>query len=92
MGIVGQNLVGIGLYTPSEAGRLIGVHAPRLTRWLRGHEVKGQMVRAPLAASGRLGDGKIYLSFRDLLEARIASQFITKGLSPQKVRLATGLC
>ena len=91
MRAAGQNLIGIGLYMPSEAGKLIGVRVPKLTRWLRGHEVKGQRYEPLWRPEVDLGDDKIYLSFRDMLEARVASAFITKGLSSQKVRLAIDL-
>jgi uncharacterized protein (DUF433 family) len=87
----GHNLIGIGLYTPAEAGRLIGVRVPKLTRWLRGHAVKGQQYEPLWRPEVDLGDDKIYLSFRDMLEARVASAFIATGLSPQKVRLAIDL-
>ena len=86
--ILEQSLVGIGLYTPSEAARLIDVPAPKLIRWLKGHDAGGQHYEALWDPEIDLGDDKIYLSFRDLLEARVASAFINKGLSPQKVRLA----
>jgi uncharacterized protein (DUF433 family) len=88
MDAVANNLVGIGLYTPAEAGRLIDVRVPRLTRWLSGHSVRGQWYEPLWRPEVDLGDDKIYLSFRDLLEARVASRFIAEGLSPQKVRLA----
>ncbi len=91
MDSVGDNLVGIGLYTPAEAGSLIGVRVPKLTRWLRGHTVRGQWYEPLWQPQVDLGDDKIYLSFRDLLEARVASRFIKEGLSPQKVRLAIEL-
>ena len=91
MNVVGHDLVGIGLYTPPEAGRLIGVRVPKLTRWLRGHHVKAQWYEPLWKPEIDLGDDKIYLSFRDLLEARVASSFMAQGLSPQKVRRAIEL-
>jgi hypothetical protein len=47
------NLVGIGLYTPAEAGRLIQVRPAKLARWLRGHSIKGKALRAALAGTSR---------------------------------------
>jgi hypothetical protein len=38
-----------------------------------------------------LGDGHVYLGFRDLMEVRVASAFIERGLSAQKVRRAIEL-
>ena len=92
MEIRGHNdLIGIGLYTPTEAGRLIDVKVPKLVRWLRGHQVRGNWYEPLWRPEVDLGDDKIYLSFRDLLEARVASRFIEKGMSPQKIRLAITL-
>lgn len=91
MSHLAQNLIGIGLYTVPEAGRLIDVSSPKLFRWLRGHEVKGRWYDPLWQPEIDLGDEKLYLSFRDLLEARVAARFILAGLSPQKVRLAIDL-
>jgi hypothetical protein len=81
------NLIGIGLYTPAEAGRLLHVPAARITRWLR-----GSTGSAPLWTSQvELDDGLVYLGFRDLMEARIADKFIRAGISAQRVRAAIRL-
>jgi uncharacterized protein (DUF433 family) len=82
------NLIGIGLYTPAEAQQLIGVPSGKLIRWLRGHVVKHVEYRPLWTPQIDLGDGKVYLGFRDLMEARVANAFIKAGLSPQKVRKA----
>ncbi|MGI4747468.1 MAG: hypothetical protein ACRYGI_01005 [Janthinobacterium lividum] len=87
----GSGLVGIGLYTVAEAGRLIDVPPPTLIRWLRGHKAHGQWYLPLWKPQVDIGDEKIYLSFRDLMEARVASQFIDRGLSAQKVRWAIAL-
>lgn len=83
-----SELVGIGLYTPAEAGRLIGVPSAKLTRWVRGHDIQGRHYEPLWTPEIEIGDDKTYLSFRDLMEARVANVFITRGLSAQKVRLA----
>lgn len=84
-------LVGVGLYTPTEAGRLIGVASSKIIRWLRGHSV-GQRSYEPLwTPQVDLADGSVYLGFRDLIEARAANEFIRAGLSPQAVRKAIDL-
>lgn len=85
------NLIGVGLYTPAEAERLIQVPAAKLRRWLQGHAVQGKNYQPLWKPQIVLGDDKVYLGFRDLLEARVASCFIKRGLSPQKVRLAIEL-
>jgi uncharacterized protein (DUF433 family) len=86
-----QTLIGIGLYTPGEAERLIGVPAGKLIRWLRGHAVDGAEYEPLWSSQVDLGDGKTYLGFRDLMEARVADAFINAGLSAQKVRKAIGI-
>lgn len=85
------DLIGVGIYTPAEAGRLIAVPAKRLRRWLRGHETPHARYDALWLPQIDLGDGEIYLGFRDLIEARVADAFIRRGLSAQKVRLAIRL-
>lgn len=91
MKIATHTLVGIGLYTPAEAGRLIDVSPAKLVRWLRGHDVKGTWYDPLWKPEVELDDEKTYLSFRDLLEARVAARLIEHGLSPQKVRRAIAL-
>jgi uncharacterized protein (DUF433 family) len=88
---VTESLVGIGLYTPAEASALIGVPAGKLSRWLKGHRVEGKPYERLWRPMVELEDGTIALGFRDLMEARVADAFISRGLSPQKVRRAIEL-
>lgn len=83
-----SNLVGIGLYTPAEAARLVNVPAPKIARWLRGHNVKAAHYDALWTPQVNLGDGHIYLGFRDLMEVRVADAFLKHGLSAVKIRRA----
>lgn len=85
------SLVGVGLYTPSEAARLIKIPAAKLSRWLKGHEAGGKSY--PPLWTGQIEnvDGGLYLGFLDLVQSRMASAFIEAGLSPQKVRHALQL-
>jgi uncharacterized protein (DUF433 family) len=86
-----QSLIGMGLYTPAEAERLISVRAGKLVRWLRGHTAAGVDYQPLWTPQIDLGDGKVYLGFRDLMEARVADAFIRHNLSPPKVRKAIEL-
>lgn len=86
-----QTLVGVGLYTPSEAGRLIGVQPQKIIRWLRGHAVGGKHYDPLWKPQIDLEDGHTYISFRDMLEARVAAELIKAGISPQKLRRAIDL-
>jgi hypothetical protein len=83
-----MDLVGIGLYTPAEAGRLLHVPTAKISRWLRGHRI-GERDYLPLwHPQIDIGEGRVLLGFRDLMEARVADGFIRLGLSPQRVRAA----
>lgn len=86
-----NQLIGIGLYTPAEAGRLLHVPPSRIVRWMRGHSVGERQYDRLWSPQVSLGDGRIYLGFRDLMEVRIADKFINAGLSPQRVRAAIQL-
>ncbi|MFT6607148.1 MAG: hypothetical protein ACJA2X_002358 [Halocynthiibacter sp.] len=83
-----NNLIGIGLYTPIEAQRLLGVSASKIGRWLSGHERKGVRYAPLWEPQIDLNDGAVYLGFRDLMEVRAANQFLDAGVSPQAVRRA----
>lgn len=83
-----SDLVGIGIYTPTEAARLTGVSAGRIARWLRGHQTNGRRYEPLWRPQIDINDGQVYLGFRDLMEVRVAAAFIEQGLSPQKVRRA----
>jgi uncharacterized protein (DUF433 family) len=83
-----SSLIGLGLYTPAEAERLTGIRSSKIIRWLRGHEVSGSFYQALWLPQVDLQDGHVYLGFRDLMEVRVADAFISRGLSPQKVRRA----
>ena len=82
-------LLGIGLYTPSEASRLLGVNHTKIIRWLNGHRVREKAYQPLWSSQVELNDGHVYLGFRDLMEVRVADAFISvAGLSPQRVRRA----
>ncbi|NGO51188.1 hypothetical protein G6N73_08325 [Mesorhizobium camelthorni] len=84
-------LIGVGLYTPAEAGRLLQVPPPKIVRWMRGHNI-GNKQYAPLwKPEIELGDERIFLGFRDLMEVRVANAFIKAGLSAIRVRAAIEL-
>jgi len=63
---------GIGIYTPPEAARMIGMNAGRLRRWLTGYAHDGKheprLWQPQYAADD---DEGLLLGFRDLVEARI---------------------
>jgi uncharacterized protein (DUF433 family) len=81
-------LFGIGLYTPAEAARLTGIPAGKLSRWLKGHESKGRHYEPLWQPQVNIGDDRVYLGFRDLMEARTVAAFLVCGLTPQFIRRA----
>jgi len=86
--MIDTDLVGIGLYTASEAQRLLGVPTTKIKRWLHGYERNGICYEALWTPQVDLQDNRVYLSFYDLMEVRAANQFILAGVSPQTVRRA----
>lgn len=86
-----SELIGLGLYTPSEAGRLLHIAASKISRWLRGHHIGSRQYEPLWTPQVDLDDGRIYLGFRDLMEVRVANEFISLGVSPQRVRAAIRL-
>jgi uncharacterized protein (DUF433 family) len=86
--LTSSTLLGIGLYTPAEAERLIRVPAGKIARWLRGHSIKGKRYEPLWQPQIDLGDDHIYLGFRDLMEMRTAHAFMEKGVSAIAIRRA----
>lgn len=83
-----SHLVGIGIYSPAEASRLVGVPAAKIRRWLNGHEANGKFYDPLWTPQARLEDGELFLGFRDLMEVRVAAAFIASGVPALRVREA----
>lgn len=86
-----MQLTGIGLYTFSEAARLVDVRASALQRWLQGYTAgKGENKRRhPPLWKSEIVDASIDgLSFHDLLEVRFVKAFRELGISLQTIRVA----
>ena len=84
------SLIGLGLYTPAEAQRLIGIPRSTLVRWLRGHDGARRFYEPLWNSRLDIEDGT-FLSFLDLVQARVAGALVGAGVSPQKVRAAIAL-
>jgi uncharacterized protein (DUF433 family) len=82
------HLIGLGLYTPAEAGRLLRVAPAKIKRWLRGHYIQNKFYPPLWNSEVSLGDDRVFLSFRDLMETRVADAFIRRGVSAIRVRAA----
>lgn len=84
---------GIGVYTVPEAARLTEVSAERLHRWLRGYAFmsSGEQRESPALWTREISataedEGRLFLSFRDLIEARWVAFFLDQGSTWSMVR------
>lgn len=85
----------IAIYPAAEAGRLTGLSATRVRRWLQGYEYRyapphgEESVRQQRPVVRRRGTvGTTYASFLDLIDLLFVKQFLDHGTSLQKVRKA----
>lgn len=83
--IIGSELIGVGLYTVSEAARLTRVSAGRIRRWAKGYSfVKpgGERRTSPPVWNPQFSESdEIVLTFRDLIEIRAVDAFLDAGVS-----------
>ena len=83
-------LLGIGLYSIPEAARLLQAPAAQVRRWLIGFgplEDDGDHRYPGLWTSDvMLDDGTRFLSFRDLMEMRVAARFARYGVRLNTLR------
>jgi hypothetical protein len=84
-------LIGVGVYTPAEAGKLLHVPASKISRWLRGHRMGGKFYEPLWTPEIDLDDDRVFLGFRDLMEVRVVDAFIRAGISAVRVRAAIDL-
>jgi uncharacterized protein (DUF433 family) len=89
-------LLGVGLYSMSEASRLTGVSPQRVRRWIAGYQFRYKTVSGSKTGSSRplihstiprVGNS-IALSFLELVEIRIVGAFLERGVSLQTIRRA----
>ena len=73
-----DNLIGVGLYTPAEAGKLLRISPAKLSRWLRGHRIGNKFyppLWTPEISLGKTSVGKedralLQEALYDLLECK----------------------
>lgn len=74
--------VGIGVYSATDAQRLLGIPAASIRRWVR-----GTAHHDPLWKSQHdYWHGPLLIGFRDLIEARIVHELRKRGFSEQELR------
>lgn len=83
-------IIGRGIYTIAEAARLARVPAARINRWICGYERDGveyPPLWEPELRTSRHAD-LVFVSFADLMEARVIAAFYKHGVQIQTVRKA----
>jgi hypothetical protein len=87
-----DDLAGIGLYTTSEASRLLKLRTATVRRWIAGYTYiqRGERAHAEPLWTLQLPklDDKLGLGFLDLMQLRIVARFVAEGLSLQALRAA----
>ncbi|TCR91564.1 hypothetical protein [Rhizobium sp. BK376] len=83
-----DELIGMGVYTPAEAGRLLRIPTVKISRWLRGHRIQNRFYPPLWTPQISLDDDSVFLGFHDLMEVRVADAFIRAGVSAIRVRSA----
>jgi len=83
-----SNLVGLGLYSVSEASSLTGISPQSIRRWLYGYDSVSNHYE-PLWQPQTLGCESEGLGFHDLLEIRFVDTFREYGVSLQAIRMAS---
>lgn len=75
-----------GLYSITDAARLIDVNPRRLRRWITGDPRNEYGVSPLVGADIERFDGRISLSFLNLIEALFISKFAARGLHVRSIR------
>jgi uncharacterized protein (DUF433 family)/DNA-binding transcriptional MerR regulator len=86
-----SDLIGVGIYTIPEAARLTEVPQSRVRGWVHGyHTGAGKPRREPVLVHQLPDvDGKIALSFHEVIEVRFIRHFLRAGVSWKNIRRAS---
>lgn len=76
------------LYTISEAARLAQVHPMTVRRWLYGEQTPGVQMQPVFAGPSKTSERPVEVSFLQLAEIVIVSQFRRKYIPLQRIRKA----
>ncbi|MEP1964689.1 hypothetical protein [Tateyamaria sp.] len=80
-----ENILGMGVYTPREAARLVGTNAQQVLRWTRGSGPNEPLWPAHYQF---LDEDVSEISFYDLIEIRVVSAMRKAGIALQSIRFA----
>jgi len=90
-----MDLLGVGIYSVTEASRMTAVSPGRIRRWLSGYTfyTSGHRHASPPVWQREIAkcDGKTALSFRDLMEIRCVDFFLRRGVCWKTLRQAERL-
>lgn len=86
-----MNIIGTGIYPIHQAAKLVGVEPRALRRWLQGYsrKYKGERVHSEPLWETQLKDEGLpedVIGFRDLLELRMVSAFVSHGVDLKVIR------
>jgi hypothetical protein len=81
-----------GVYSPVDAARLTGIAPRRVRRWFEGYSIRhGESIRTHppvLPPDEREVDGRLQLTFLDLIEIRLIDAFLREGVPWKELRHA----
>lgn len=80
-----MEMIGHGVYSIAEAARLTGLHPNRLGRWFKGRS-DHPGVQPFLISDYPQREGKLAISFRDMVDAYVASQLFQHGVRVPTLR------
>lgn len=83
-----MDLIGSGLYTPSQVARLTGARTREVGRWLFGYHGGSGKFHPPLWTSQIQDSSERAVGFRDLMEFRVVTAFMRHGVPLRTIRLA----
>jgi len=87
-----RSLLGVGIYTVTDAARITRVPPARIRRWLRGHEYvyRGERRSSKPVILGQLPviEDQVSLGFRDLIELLVIDGFLREGVKWKLIHAA----
>ncbi len=87
-----DNLLGQGIYSIPEAAHIVGLQASRIRRWVNGYRAsEGHVYKPVVPAELPEIEGKVALSFHDLLELHFIKAFMSEGVKLPAIRKAAKL-
>lgn len=95
MVVASGTLLGLGLYSCSEAARYLRVDSAKLRRWAKGYTFRSThgARRSPAVITRQLPDlaeGQYALTFLDFIELKFVAAFREAGVSMTVIRAAAG--